>query len=203
MEFLGKVGLRELEKKPFETAANQTDKWVQNVLERSAPDAGLTGLDPKSWAAGAELRTRVRVEKIGTEYLATGELKGRVKSPCSRCGDLFGAERKTDFRVVLARMAKGEKARDEDSGDADYIYFEGDDINLVEILSEQMIVLEPVAECPAQKEGGDCILCGLNPQYVLPEDSKSNKSAGQELENSAFSAFSKLADLKGFKKSLK
>jgi uncharacterized metal-binding protein YceD (DUF177 family) len=198
MQFTGRIHIRELEKKPIELEADQSEAWVRRLLERAAPDSELTSLQPAEWAAQSKFQSQLRVEKVASDYLVTGHMSGQVPAPCSRCGDDFLSGREADFRVVMHRLGPGSRASNEDSGDPDYVFFEGDEIDLGEILAEQLIVNEPVAECPARGANGDCVLCGKNPQFEASNmgNSTSDKIAGQGFENSAFSALSKLRTLK-------
>lgn len=193
MEFDGKIHIRELEKKDVEVNGEKTDKWVQNLLARSAPAEDLTGLNSQTWAKECSaFETSVKVEKMGGDYLVRGQFKGLVPAPCCRCGDSFQTKREADFQVVMHRALRGDKVP-EDTGDPDYMILQGDDIDLKEIIAEQLIVLEPVAECPEKDEKtGICRLCNRNPSFGEAAPLNNQKSTGQGIENSAFSALSKL-----------
>lgn len=198
MEFKGKVNIRELEKKTVEIKATASDAWVQKMLTASAPDSGVTGMSAVEWANNiSEFNAELRVEKLGEDYLLSGHFKGQVPTGCSRCGDPIFALRQATFRVALVRTEKVKSlSQDElDSGDPDFVYFQGDEIDLNQLLREQLVVIEPVAECPPKDEvTGTCKLCGKNPVFSTSEGSfeKAAKLTGQGFENSAFSALSNL-----------
>ncbi len=182
-EFCGKVPLRGIEKKPLEIEVTKAEKWVEDLLKEAAPSKDLTGLSPEEWAAKAKYTAQARIESVGSDYMVSGNFQAQVPAPCSRCGDLFEVERKGDFRVFLKLNDDPETFSD----DPDYVFFNSNEINLVDLLAEQVIVQEPVAECPNQKPDGSCNLCGKNPQY-----------SGQGQKNGADSTLSaQLQRLKG------
>ncbi|MBS1983646.1 MAG: DUF177 domain-containing protein [Bdellovibrionales bacterium] len=192
MSFKGRVSTREIEQNPVDIEADQSDAWMQETLAEAAPSSDLTDLAPEEWAKKCNISAQLRLEMAGPDYVVKGHFDASVPSPCSRCGDLFQAQRQADFNVVMHRIMKDEDAEiEDDSGDADYVFLKKDEVDLRQIVSEQLIVLEPVAECPARKADGSCALCGKNPQF-----------AGQVQEIRADSPFAKLGALKlGDKKS--
>jgi len=206
MKFDGRIHVREIEKKAVEVVADQSEEWVLKMLALAAPKEELIGMTAAEWAQKVRFKTSLRVEKMGDDYVLSGDLEAEVLSPCSRCADPFMVPRNSIFNLLLHPVGsrKREKLPEEDSGDADYVFFSSDYVNLLDLLSEQLIVLEPVAECPAKKPDGSCTLCGLNPHFTLapessllgvPDESQNpDNSAGQGVENKAFSAFS--GDLK-------
>lgn len=183
MEFTGKVHVREIDRKPLELKAESAETWVKGVLERAAPAADLTQLEATQWAEKSQYQGEVRVEKVGSDYMVQGAFKATVPAPCSRCGDLFTVDRAGKYQVFLSPTL-GEK---EPSDDPDYIPLESEEIDLRDILSEQIIVQEAVAECPAKLADGSCSLCHKNPSF----------ESGQESDFSANSQLSsQLARLK-------
>lgn len=184
-EFRGRIALKEIDKKTQEIQVSNAEPWVQEMLAQSAPPQELTDLEAKAWAEKTRLTAQVRLEKVGSEYMVQGNLKASVPAPCSRCGDLFTAERDAEFQLFLVPTdARAKEA--EYSDDPDYVFFKGHELNLGDVLSEQLVVQEPVAECPAQKSDGTCTLCHKNPQYM----------ARQGHEDEATSPFAKLKVLK-------
>ncbi len=183
--FKGRVHTKEIEKKPVEIKGDEKEPWVQELLEKSAPSAALTGLEPKNWAEKSHLKTDLRLEKVGTDYMVTGTFEATVPTTCSRCGDLYTAERGGDFRVFLVPTDPRAKSQDY-SDDPDYVMLNADEVNVSDLVSEQLVVQEPVAECPNRRDYGTCQLCGKNPSFV----------PGQAAQNEATSPFAKLKTLK-------
>jgi len=198
MEFKGKIHIRELESRAIDIQAKAGETWITAMLETAAPDEAVTSFNSVDWAKNIkDFETTIRVEKMGSDYLVRGEFKTNVPTGCSRCGDPYFAIREGQFQTVLIRSEGRRKTRDDelDSGDPDFVFFHGDEIDLKELLREQMIIAEPPAECPEKDPVSEkCLLCGKNPNYSLNEESVnlSSNSTGQGVENSAFSSLSNL-----------
>jgi uncharacterized metal-binding protein YceD (DUF177 family) len=190
MKFKGRVHIREVETRRFEIDGQPGEDWVLAVLRRAAPPPELmNGMSVETWVQESSLEVQVRIDRAASDYIVSGRLKGHVPNLCARCGDPLHFDRASEFHVVVHRLAREETEVDGDSGDADYVFLDGDEIDLIEILGEQLIILEPVAEAPARCEDGSCSLCGKNPQFA-------DQSAGQAVENKADSPFAKLSSLK-------
>jgi uncharacterized metal-binding protein YceD (DUF177 family) len=178
MEFKGKVSFREVDRNRVEYVGNEKDAWVRQILVESAPQVvSAIGLDSQSWAKKAKFKVQVSAERMGTDYLVRGHFNAQVLSPCSRCGDSFEVDRNSqdEFRVVVSRVLKGQNDTEEalDSGDPDFLITDSDELNFIEILREQLIILEPLSECPEYDAAGQCSLCGIVPktQMVVGETS--------------------------------
>jgi len=179
MDAHGRISIRELQSKPVDLKATQKDPWVGELLQRAAPPENVIGVSRAHWVAQSELRTEVRIEKVASDYMVTGSLSGRVLSTCSRCADPFPIVRSTDFRLFL--VPKNSGTEEEASDDPDYVFFEGESISLPEILAEQLIVLEGVAECPRRKGDGSCSFCGKNPKFQQAESGQGTKTLAASL----------------------
>lgn len=189
MAFHGKFHFREIERATdgVDVTFTEADSWALEALERAAPKPELTGLEPAAWAKKSKFSGSLRIEPAGIQVVIRGAFEAQVPAPCSRCSDLFDVRRQADLNIVLHALRRGEDPQD-DGGDADYIVVDADEFDLRDILSEQLIVLEPVAECPARAADGSCTLCKKNPQF--------ENVAGQAHESKADSPFSKLEALK-------
>jgi uncharacterized metal-binding protein YceD (DUF177 family) len=169
MEFKGKTSFREIDRNRVEYSGTEVDAWVQNLLVESAPQViAALGMTAEQWSKKARLQLSVSAEKMGQDYVVRGNLKGQVAAPCSRCGDEFPAARDpgSDFNVIVQRVGRGQVEGDEDldSGDPDFLVTDSDELDFIRILREQLIILEPMAECPAFDSTGKCSLCGIVPK---------------------------------------
>jgi uncharacterized metal-binding protein YceD (DUF177 family) len=138
-QFDGKVSIREVERKVFEMTSDQSETWIKTLLAKCAPQEEIVGLNSLQWAAKSLLTVDLRVEKVGGDYLVSGHFEGSVPTGCSRCGDPCMVPRSSDFRVLLV---PGSDPLEDVSDDPDYVFFYSDDIDLISVLSEQIIVLE-------------------------------------------------------------
>ncbi len=188
MEFQGIVHLQDLDRKVLEFDASHKNGWVQDFIRDSAPEH-LPDLSLQEWVQGVVLRVQGRLEKVGSDYLLRAELEGRVPSPCSRCGDAFMADRRVSVQTVFHREDRGgSDSSGSDLGDADYVPVLGPSLDLGEVFREQLVFLEPVAECPPRNRDGSCELCHKNPQFGA-------QISGQARAHQANSPFSKLSSV--------
>jgi uncharacterized metal-binding protein YceD (DUF177 family) len=192
MIFKGRVAIQEVDQNPVEIRGDQKDGWVQTWLARAAPQGEmLNGLTPEAWAEKSTMKVDVRLDKVGNDYGVKGSFRGLVPSICSRCGDPFLAARSSEFSLYLHRNTGEEDHPDGPAEDPDYIFFSGDQIDLIDLLSEQLIVLEPIAEGPTAESPKPHCKCWEEPEFQI-------QSPGQAPEKKAVSPFAKLQDL--FKK---
>jgi len=184
--FHGIVSLQDLDRKTIEFEGDQKTQWIRDFVASSAP-LGLSDDERADWIARAQISVAGRVEKVGSDYLLRAQLRGAVPADCSRCGDSFLAPREANVQTVFHRRSTdAEDQEGADLGDADYVPVSGPDLDLREPFREQLVFLEPVAECPARQKDGSCTLCLKNPQY-------GSQSSGQQEGSGANSPFSKLA----------
>ncbi len=180
MKFTGRLTISDADAGSLEFSATQDEAWVQELLERSAPKEQIVASSAKDWASRSKMSLTARVESVGKEYLLSGSFQAQVPSPCSRCGDAFEAPRVSHFHILI-RSPKSKN--DGDVVDDETIELKTEELDLVEVLSEQLVMLEPIAECPAQKKDGSCTLCHLNPTFSLADDPE---SAVKSLKESPF-----------------
>lgn len=185
----GIVYLTDVERDPVEIELSEDSvdhPWIRKAIEEAAPTE--LEMSATEWADACKLKGSMRVERLGGEYMLSGDFKADVQGLCSRCGDGFPTKRDADVRLFFEPSKKSKFIQPlMDGGDPDYIILENDRIELAPLLTEQILVQVPVAECPKRGEDGTCNFCGKNPQF-----------AGQGDENGEVSSpFSKLKDLAG------
>jgi|GEM_PF-1568294 len=193
MVFKGRVSIKEVEKDPVQVDGDEKDLWVQELLGRAAPQPpSLAGVGtPEEWAAKSRLKVDAELTMVGNDYGVRGHMEGSVPALCSRCAEPFMAPRMSDFQLYLHKNTGAEDHPDGPAEDPDYIFFSGEQIDLIDLLSEQLIVLEPIAEWPAKDAPGAACDCWNKPEL-------GDQSSGQSPEKKAVSPFSKLQNL--FKK---
>ena len=192
----GRVYLQELERFPFDLSFGtqkepgfENPSWLRQILVAAAPKEDYCGLSPEVWAEQGHISGQVHIEKVGTEFMLEGSFVATdLRSPCSRCSDLFNVDRKSEFRLFFERAGKRHlKLSEDEGGDPDYQILDSDYIDLVSVFAEQLMIQEPLAECPLRKDDGSCTVCGKNPQFAGHCEQKGEESF----------AFSKLKDLSG------
>lgn len=165
----GLIHLQQIRKDAIEHSFNSAtpEAWLLHSLANAAPKN--LDMEAHTWAQSVQIQGQMRVARIDPEYMVEGSFQAQVPALCSRCGDNFETERKGEFRLFYKPLEKGQSLDEESSDDPDYNFLTKEHINLADILSEQIVVQEPLAECPDRKEDGTCLLCGKNPQFAGQE----------------------------------
>lgn len=163
LQTTGRLNLRQLEKQKLELNLDPTEhKWLLRAFESAAPSEELVGLSPAEWASAVEFSGSMELEALKPDYLVKGSFEAKVPSACSRCLEPFKADRTGEFQIFLKRLEKGDSK--EPSDDPDYWMIDSDELDLAEIISEQIVVLEPIAESQHRLESGElsCSIEHLN-----------------------------------------
>jgi len=106
----------------------------------------------------------LRVRKMENRVLVDGELSCRARFQCSRClGDFEGV---VDSQLsVEYRPAPGVDEAEEhelQAGELDVIFYEGDELDLSELVREQMLLAVPMSPVCSDSCKGLCPVCGVN-----------------------------------------
>jgi DUF177 domain-containing protein len=92
-----------------------------------------------------------------------GRLSAPMVASCARCAEEFSAPNARPFRFVLAPRAAG----DNDDGrlrteDLEFSLYDGDQIDLAPLVSEQLILALPSRALCREDCQGLCPSCGIN-----------------------------------------
>jgi uncharacterized metal-binding protein YceD (DUF177 family) len=196
----GKVTLREISRK-LEMEFNQKDEWVLRALEKSAPHQDISGKSPSDWAAASLCSGEVRIERLDPEYTVEGHFKARVPVLCPRCTEEGTVAREGDFRLFI--RPQGAHEVNEEGDDPDYIFLNTPWLDMIEILSEQLVAAESLVERPDQDLQGKPHECEGSKEVTKASVEQSELSTGQndsKARNSPFAVLGKLKELKGLKR---
>jgi uncharacterized metal-binding protein YceD (DUF177 family) len=196
----GTVTLREISRK-LEMDFNQKDEWVIKALEKSAPHQDISGKTPSEWAAGSVCSGDVRIERLDPEYTIEGHFKARVPVLCPRCTEEGTVAREGNFRIFV--RPQGAREVNEEGDDPDYIFLSTPWLDMVEILSEQLVAAESLVERPDQDLAGKPHECVTSKELEKVPSEQSELSTGQndsKARNSPFAVLGKLKELKGLKR---
>jgi len=184
----GKFLLTTLNSQPQTFEANESVDWVKDVLVAAAPPQEITDLTSEEWATQSKLQVSLEISKLpgDEDYSLRGSFVGAVPTACARCAENVLVTRKSDFLVYLKLVEKTRGNEDLDSGDADLVYLLNPELDVRNFVSEQLILLEPLAEVPEKDYQGNPPICA---------QSLENQTR-QEPQIEAMSPFSKLAQLK-------
>jgi uncharacterized protein len=112
---------------------------------------------------GGAIAVDLSYYRAGMELFFEGRLSAPMVASCARCAEEFSAPNARPFRFVLAPRAAG----DNDDGrlrteDLEFSLYEGDQIDLAPLVSEQLILALPSRALCREDCQGLCPSCGIN-----------------------------------------
>lgn len=129
------------------------------------PPGQIEFLDPKLRQAGP-LAAAGKVELVTGalgEIRFSGHLKAAMEADCDRCLETAQFPVECDFELYYRPVEEGygdEKALDE--GEAEMGFYEGDGVELNDVLREQVLLALPMQRLCAESCKGICPECGQN-----------------------------------------
>lgn len=108
----------------------------------------------------------VYVQRIGLDIILRSRFVLGLNTDCSSCTRSFDTEALVDFNITLRPMPREQGSQQEDqelsTQDLEEYYYEGDDIDLGEILREQILLGLPMYPRCVPNCKGLCTICGAN-----------------------------------------
>lgn len=186
LQTTGRLNLRQIEKQPLEIELDPNQqKWLRRAFANAAPSSDLVGMDAEAWAQAVEFEGQMRLESLKPDYMVRGDFEAKVPSACSRCLEPFMAERSGHFEIFLKRLEKGDST--EESDDPDYWMIDSDEFDLAPIITEQLVVLEPIAESQHRDADGE-----LSCHIEEGAEFLSSDGEGAEIAKSPFAVLASL-----------
>ena len=114
------------------------------------------------------IRTALRALRIGDMVEIEGDIEARAYLPCSRCLQPFETPLKSHFAFTYMRRvvtAIGDSEPEEielSAEDLGIVYFQGEKINLKDIIQEQVVMAFPFKALCMQDCKGLCPKCGAD-----------------------------------------
>ncbi len=109
------------------------------------------------------LVVRMEYYRVGEDVYLDGTLSGAVRGVCARCAEAFTFDLAASVRTVLAPRPHGglagRETADEDLG---LSFYEGDEIDVTEVVYEQALLSLPTRAVCAESCRGLCVQCGAN-----------------------------------------
>lgn len=106
---------------------------------------------------------KINLIRDGEKIFVKGNIKTSVSLICSRCADDFEYKINSDFDLILFPINRYDLiSRELNDEDLEYIFFEGQEIDVEKIIAEQVnfsIPLNPLCKADCQ---GICPICGAN-----------------------------------------
>lgn len=113
-----------------------------------------------------EIAYRVRLSREGSKVRAKGSLRTLVSLPCVGCLEPYDLKIDSRFDIILFPVELVEMTNASLSNDdMEYIFFEGDRIDLAKILMEQVNLFIPYKPVCSPECKGLCPTCGANLNY--------------------------------------
>lgn len=113
-------------------------------------------------------QVEITVAKTVTGAEIKGRIKTRYKQPCSLCLDVLERELETEINLIAEpKLLKNKAAHtppwaDKCEDDIGIAYYEGDHIDLEDLIQESIILALSPFWHPACDENNRCTLCGRN-----------------------------------------
>jgi len=113
-----------------------------------------------------EITYRVQLTREGSKVRARGNLRTLVSLPCAGCLEPYDLKIDSRFDIILFPVELVEMTNASLSSDEmEYIFFEGDRIDLAKILMEQVNLFIPYKPVCSPECKGLCPTCGANLNY--------------------------------------
>lgn len=125
-------------------------------------------------------RVTIAVNKTANGAETKGSIRSKYRQPCALCNEEVEKEIEVEANFVL-------KPRPEDVDDTDpqymddvgIVFYEGEHIDLEEVVQETLILGLSLYWHPPQDEKGDCERCGVNfVKEIAPKSEKGGKKSG-------------------------
>jgi uncharacterized protein len=156
------IKTHEIKEEGFDLHVDIADKegsWLKAILKESLQEA---------FFAKARGFVHLRLEMFSDNISMTGELSAESKPTCDRCIEPFDREISIPIHMNMApettaigrKRKKGEVQRADD--DENFIFYEGEEVNLADILREMIELEKPIRFLCSEACRGLCPSCGIN-----------------------------------------
>lgn len=110
------------------------------------------------------IRARLRIEKVGTEVIVKGNVIADVKLQCSRCLKDFWSVLSVPVDVIYhpVEELKGEDKHEVKSEELDMDFYSGEELDLLDLLTEQIVLNLPMKPLCGDLCKGICLKCGID-----------------------------------------
>ncbi|NBX67950.1 MAG: DUF177 domain-containing protein [Proteobacteria bacterium] len=162
---------------------SQKEDWLKELI---------THLTKEGYQFKSPLIVDANLTKVDPDFYLRGKLKFSVDQTCARCAEQFPLNVNSPFEIALANVPSG-KLRSpelaEESEELDINFFEGHEIDLNPIITEQFFLSIPYQSLCKPDCLGICQQCGTN----------LNSKMCQCAEKKSITPFSVLQEMKLFK----
>lgn len=150
------------------------DEGMQHKME--VPADSLPRVNEAFGPQQGTLAFDLFVNQRGGNVEVKGSVQVNLQVPCNRC--LEPAEFAIDehIAVTLAPQSKLGESEEEtalSSGDLEVSFFDGEQINLLTLVEDEVLLLIPESVC-GEDEEGRCIQCGKHTEELMGSDQGGN-----------------------------
>ncbi len=139
------------------------DEWFRRLLMDSLGDV---------FEEGDRATLDIRLERLDEDVDLKGTLTLVSHPTCDRCLERYREEMIIPLKTHLAPLYENERQREREmeegvevelvKEDLDFSYYEGDRIHLDEVISEQLVLAQPMKHLCSENCKGLCQRCGKN-----------------------------------------
>lgn len=157
------------------------DEGIEQKLEIKA-DA-LSRLAEALGPQGGTLTARLYLQQRGGNVEVRGRLQGTLAVPCHRCLEPIPFELDEEVGLTLVPEQRMDDMSEEmalSQSDLDVTFFDGEEIELGQLLEDEALLAVPETLCDEDEEGR-CTRCGklLSELYAEPEDDQEDHPFAQ------------------------
>lgn len=151
LEFHEEITVKEYSKKKNIKKA----EWFQKAIEDSLGE----NLTP-----GSQASLSVRFDRTGRNVFLSGTVDLSSSPQCARCTERYQSAIHLDLMINMAPADEKKRSRDEEEAvdDENFIFYEGEVIDLGEVLREQIELDKPIRTLCREDCKGLCPSCGNN-----------------------------------------
>ncbi len=110
------------------------------------------------------VKARLRIDKVGSEVLARGEVRSDIELQCSRCLSMFSKDIIVDINVVYHPLEEltGEEKHEIKEDELDMGFYKGDELDVYDLVQEQIMLSVPMKPLCNETCRGLCPKCGAD-----------------------------------------
>ena len=135
-------------------------------FDLSGPFAGKALAGTEAQTGSATIDAEVNLQRVGHDVYARGRVVGTLTVPCSRCAKEAALAVDAPFELTFVPPGSDGAADSGDeevelaAGDLDVLPYDGEGVDLEEILREQLLLSIPIAPLCREACQGLCPRCG-------------------------------------------
>ncbi|MCK5011872.1 MAG: DUF177 domain-containing protein [Deltaproteobacteria bacterium] len=155
-----KIRLDEIEESGYRLSCSRNKDWVNNIF-KDIQNTDFTSID--------EISIQIEVFRVGKDVFLKGLFNTTVRTSCVKCLDSFDLPIEAIFHYNLCAADEKELLPEKEinKADLDLSCYQGDSIDVVPLLREQIILNVPSYPLCQEACKGICPQCGLNLNHSL------------------------------------